>query len=203
MKWLFLPYPLLQSTKYKWFFALSSGVFVYIFLIIYEPFGTRQLTTYKYLFLTGNGASVFLGVATTYFTLPKLFREFHRPEKWTVGKEILLQSCCILIISAFIYLHNNYLARGIVSYQTFFNYLEITILIGIFPSLFHGAHTIKKKYLESTITFMSVTARIVRGDLYSENTRRKCKSIAYCNAIVRVCICTIRRELCGDISSQR
>lgn len=151
MQWLNLPYPLLQSTKYKWLFALLSGIFVYVFLIVYQPFGTERLTTYKYLFLAGFGGSVFLGVAATYFILPKLFREFFRPEKWTIVKEILLQSCCILIISAFIYLHNNYLARDIVSHQTFFNFLEITISIGIFPIvglIFFTERTLSKRNIE-------------------------------------------------------
>ncbi|GAB5551859.1 MAG: hypothetical protein Sapg2KO_14500 [Saprospiraceae bacterium] len=151
MQWLNLPYPLLQSTKYKWLFALLSGIFVYVFLIVYQPFGTERLTTYKYLFLAGFGVSVFLGVATTYFILPKLFQEFFRPEKWTIVKEILLQSCCILIISAFITLHNNYLAREIVSHQTFFNFLEITISIGIFPIvglIFFKERTLSKRNIE-------------------------------------------------------
>jgi len=133
MKWLNLPYPLLQSAKYKWLFALLSGVFVFAFLIVFEPFGAGQLIAYKYIFLAGFGVSVFLGVATTYFMLPILFREFFRPEKWTIGKEILLLSCCILIISAFNSLHNYYWWRDIVLYKTFFNFLKITISIGIFP----------------------------------------------------------------------
>lgn len=133
MKWLNLPYPLLQSTKYKWLYAISSGVFVYLFLIVYQPFGAERLTTYKYLYLAGFGVSVFLGVASTYFILPKLFQKFFHLEKWTVIKEILLQSSCIIIITAFIYLHNNYLGREIVSYQSFFNFLEITISVGVFP----------------------------------------------------------------------
>ncbi len=76
MKWLNSSYPLLQSAKYKWLFALLSGIFVYVFLIVFEPFGSGQLTTYKYLFLAGFGVSVFLGVATSYFIIPKLFSEF-------------------------------------------------------------------------------------------------------------------------------
>jgi len=151
MQWLNLPYPLLQSTKYKWLFALLSGIFVYVFLIVYEPFGAGQLIAYKYLFLAGFGGSVFLGVATTYFILPVLFRGFFRPEKWTIVKEILLQSCCILIISAFIYLHNNYLARDIVLNTTFFNFLKITIKIGIFPILgliFFTERTLSKRNIE-------------------------------------------------------
>ncbi len=151
MQWLNLPYPLLQSTKYKWLLALLSGIFVYVFLIVFEPFGSARLNTYKYLFLAGFGVSVFLGVATTYFILPKLFRQFFRPEKWSIIKEILLQSCCIFIISAFIYLHHNYLARDIVSYQTFFNFLKITISIGIFPIVglvFFTERTLLKRNIE-------------------------------------------------------
>ena len=83
--------------------------------------------------MAGFGVSVFLGVATTYFILPKLFQEFFRPEKWNIAKEILLQSCCILIISAFNSLHNYNWWRDIDFYQTFLNFLIITTSIGIFP----------------------------------------------------------------------
>jgi hypothetical protein len=151
MQWLNLPYPLLQNARYKWLFALLSGVFVYVFLIVFEPFGAGQLIAYKYIFLAGFGVSVFLGTATTYFILPKLFREFFRPEKWTIGKEILLLSCCILIISAFNSLHNYYWWRDIVLYQTFFNFLEITISIGIFPIvglIFFTERTLSKRNIE-------------------------------------------------------
>jgi len=135
MKWIDKPYPLLENSKYKWLFALLSGIFVFLFLIVFEPFGATELTAYEYLFLAGFGVAVFLGTATTYFILPKLLRAFFHPEKWTVGKEILLLSSCILIISAFNYLHNNYMGRGVVSYQTYFSFLKITMKIGIFPIL--------------------------------------------------------------------
>ncbi|MFD2588356.1 LytR/AlgR family response regulator transcription factor [Croceitalea marina] len=152
MKWLTLPYPLLQSTKYKWLFALLSGIFVYVFLIVFEPFGAAQSISYKYIFLAGFGVSVFLGVATTYFILPKLFREFFHSEKWTIVKEILLQFCCILIISAFNSLHNYNWWRNIDLYQNFFIFLKITTSIGIFPIIgliFFKERTLSKRNIET------------------------------------------------------
>ena len=151
MKWLNSPYPLLQKAKYKWLFALLSGLFVFLFLIFFQPFGASQSIAYKYIFLAGFGVSVFLGVATTYFILPKLFREFFRPEKWTIGKEILLQSSSILIISAFNSLHNYNWWRDIDLYQTFINFLIITISIGIFPIIgliFFKERTLSKRNIE-------------------------------------------------------
>lgn len=151
MKWLNAPYPLLEKPKFKWLFALLSGIFVYLFLILFEPFGSGELTTHKYLFLAGFGVSVFLGVATTYFILPRLFRKFFCPEKWTVGKEILFLSCCIVIINTFNYLHYNYVGRGIVLPSTFFNFLKITISIGIFPILgliFFTERTLSKRNIK-------------------------------------------------------
>ncbi len=151
MKWLNSPYPLLQNPRYKWLFALLSGIFVFVFLIVFEPFGAAQSIAYKYIFLAGFGVSVFFGVATTYFILPKLFRDFFYPEKWTIGKEILLQSCCILIISAFNSLHNYNWWPDIVLHQTFFNFLKITISIGIFPIIgliFFKERTLSKRNIE-------------------------------------------------------
>jgi len=151
MKWLNAPYPLLQKAKYKWLFALLTGLFVFVFLIFFQPFGAGQSIPYKYIFLAGFGVSVFLGVAVTYFILPKLFPVFFRPEKWTIGKEILLQSCCILIISAFNSLHNYNWWRDIDFYQTFLNFLIITTSIGIFPIIgliFFKERTLSKRNIE-------------------------------------------------------
>jgi len=151
MQWLNSPYPLIQNARYKWLFALLSGLFVFVFLIVFQPFGAAQSIAYKYFFLAGFGVSVFLGVATTYFILPKLFWKFFRPEKWTIGKEILLQSCCILIISVFNSLHNYNWWRDIDLYQTFFNFLKITISIGIFPIIgliFFKERTLSKRNIE-------------------------------------------------------
>ncbi|WP_046758728.1 LytR/AlgR family response regulator transcription factor [Kordia jejudonensis] len=151
MQWLNLPYPLLKSTKYKWLFALLSGMFVFVFLIVFEPFGAAQSIVYKYVFLAGFGISVFLGVCVTYFMLPKLFPVFFRPEKWTIAKEILLQSCCILIISAFNSLHNYNWWRDIDFYQNFYIFLKITISIGIFPIIgliFFKERTLSKRNIE-------------------------------------------------------
>ncbi|MEM9681540.1 MAG: LytTR family DNA-binding domain-containing protein, partial [Bacteroidota bacterium] len=114
-------------------------------------FGAAQSIAYKHFFLAGFGVAVFFGVATTYFILPKLFREFFRVEKWTIGKEILLQSCCILIISAFNSLHNYNWWRDIDLYQTFLNFLIITTSVGIFPIIgliFFKERTLAKRNIE-------------------------------------------------------
>ncbi|EAQ42442.1 LytTR family DNA-binding domain-containing protein [Polaribacter sp. MED152] len=133
MQWLNSPYPLLQNAKYKWLFALCSGIFVFTFLIVFEPYGSSRLTIDKYLFLAGFGVAVFLGVCVTYFILPKLLPWFFRSERWTIGREILLQSSCILIISAFNALHNFFWWDDLILFNTFLNFLKITISIGIFP----------------------------------------------------------------------
>lgn len=151
MQWLNAPYPLLQKAKYKWLFALLSGLFVFMFLIFFQPFGASQSISYKYFFLVGFGVAVFLGVATTYFILPKLFKKFFRPEKWTIGKEILLQVCCIVIISAFNSLHNYNWWRDIDFFQSFLNFLIITTSIGIFPILgliFFKERSLSKRNIE-------------------------------------------------------
>ena len=151
MRWLSSPYPLLQKARYKWLFALLSGLFVFVFLIFFQPFGAAQSIAYKHFFLAGFGVSVFLGVATTYFILPIIFREFFTAEKWTITKEILLQFCCILIISAFNSLHNYNWWGDIDFYQTFLNFLIITISIGIFPIIgliFFKERTLSKRNIE-------------------------------------------------------
>lgn len=158
MKWLNSPYPLLQKAKNKWLFALFSGLFVFVFLIVFQPFGAGQLEDFKYMFLAGLGISVFLGVCVTYFILPKLFPRFFHPEKWTIGREILFLCCCILIISAFNSLHNYFYWSDIVFYRTFFGFLKITTSIGIFPILglvFFTERALSKRNIERALLLSS------------------------------------------------
>ncbi|MEM9983373.1 MAG: LytTR family DNA-binding domain-containing protein [Bacteroidota bacterium] len=144
----------MQSTKYKWLFALLSGIFVFVFLIVFEPFGSAQSMPYKYVFLAGFGVSVFLGVATTYFILPRLIRKFFHPEKWTIGREILLLSSCILIISIFNSLYHYSWWPDVTFYKTFSIFLRITTSIGIFPIaglIFFTERTLSKRNYERAL----------------------------------------------------
>ena len=55
-QWLEKPYPPIGPIKDKLLLAFSFGLFVYLFLLIYEPFGAEEVTQNKSVFLLAYGS---------------------------------------------------------------------------------------------------------------------------------------------------
>ena len=76
-EWLERPYPLIQRIRDKVLLVLGFGLFTYLFLILYQPFGAEQIQNGREIFLLGFGASVTLGLSIMYLLvpifLPKIF----------------------------------------------------------------------------------------------------------------------------------
>ena len=132
-KWLRKPYPLLETTKDKLLLAFSFGIFVYLFLLVFEPFDADKITNNKSLFLSGFGVCVFTGLVINYFILPYIFPIVFNPEKWQIKKEILYIVFSFTIIAIFNYSYNTIIGKDISQYRSLFNFLGITVAIGMFP----------------------------------------------------------------------
>lgn len=53
------PYPLRKSAASEWAYPIGAGAFVALFLIVFQPFGTRAFQSdNKYLFLAGYGVVI-------------------------------------------------------------------------------------------------------------------------------------------------
>lgn len=93
------PFPIIENKKTLMGVSLFFGIFIFLFLLIFEPFGIHRIIEDKTLVLSGFGAITFSVVFFYTLILPKLFKSFYDPEKWSVGKELLLIILQILTIS--------------------------------------------------------------------------------------------------------
>jgi DNA-binding LytR/AlgR family response regulator len=95
--------------------GLAMGIFTTLFLIVFQPFGTAEVEIeYKKLFLSGYGLIVAVGVS-----LSGLFSSRYLVDRrWTVGKQILFTSICVLsgMTVAYFYVH---LLGGSPSWKTY------------------------------------------------------------------------------------
>jgi hypothetical protein len=133
--WLNKPYPLIQTLKWKLTIIAGSGVFVALFLWLFQPFGATEITENHYLFLAGFGVSVALGLSIAYLVIPKLTPRLFDQEKWQIKKEILFLFAAILIISILNYLYNSIIGAQIAPQHSLLGFIGITLAIGIFPVL--------------------------------------------------------------------
>jgi len=131
--WLNKPYPLIERTKNKILISASFGLFVYIFLLVYQPFGSHQVGHNKSLFFLGFGACVFIGLLLNYLILPHLFPKLFNPEKWQVRKEIIFILCCFTLITLLNFTYNSIFGETISEYRNLLEFSGITVSIGIFP----------------------------------------------------------------------
>lgn len=146
-KWLQKPYPLIERPVHKLLLAFGFGVFVFIFLIVYQPFGASEVLKDKALFLSGFGLSVFLSLVFIYFISPILFKSFFKSEYWTVKREIILVVSCFIIIAIFNYIYNSTVGKDIAVQRSLLSFIGVTVSIGFFPLM--GLVFLTEKYLNT------------------------------------------------------
>ena len=130
------PYPCIYGQKENFFVALSIGLFVAIFLLVFQPFSIAESgDILKTLKTAGFGLVSFVVMLFYYFIPPRIFVSFFKERNYTFGKDLLLSAGLILLIGlangvyAQFVLHVNALVSiWLMIWQTF--------LVGIFPLAF-------------------------------------------------------------------
>ena len=127
------PYPLVLDHRRQVALAVGSGLFVALFLTVFQPFGLQQWTSpHKVPVLLGYGmvttaGTLFLELGVR--QLPSVFAE----ERWTVGKHIAWVTFHLLTIGLGNTLYSSWLGFIQFSPVAFVQFLFITLAVGIFP----------------------------------------------------------------------
>jgi DNA-binding LytR/AlgR family response regulator len=127
------PYFFQTNVRKKWLNAYYFGLFVFLFLFIFRPFGLDSLKADLLFITAGYGFTTFIVmVALNIFLLP-FFPQIFNEQGWTVGKEIAWNLFNILLIGLANGLYSN--LAGITPLKPF-NMILIglyTLAVGIFP----------------------------------------------------------------------
>ncbi|NIF05414.1 LytTR family transcriptional regulator [Chryseobacterium sp. Tr-659] len=120
------PYPKSESFKEILISSLGAGISVYLFLVIFQPFGTENFHhPYKLLFLFPY--SIIFGIA---FLIASLLT--FRFSNWNIGAELLKLIVILLLGSVFSYFYNSlFLSRVELSIENYFYMLLYSFAIGI------------------------------------------------------------------------
>ena len=126
-------YPLDTSASYRWRSILFFGLFVFLFLWVFQPFGLSADIPNKMIILLGYGLVTSFGVWVFNMVLPPLFPNFFLEEKWYVWKELLVTMAAILFIAFLNLLYSALLGFFHFSFINFIIFIGITFSLGIFP----------------------------------------------------------------------
>jgi hypothetical protein len=134
LKILYRPFPRIGGAKNKFWAALAFGIFVFLFLFFFKPFGIGTFTTRQILlYALGFGGVTFAVMFINLLILDKIFSSFFKEETWTVGKEIFITLVHIVFIGLGNYLFANWLSITETSFNRLLYFEFISLSLSIFP----------------------------------------------------------------------
>ena len=134
--WCNKPYFLIDNLNIKLSMVLGVGLFTYLFLFIFQPFGVDQVVKVNHFLILGYGLLVSFSLFISYFVLPKVFSFYFNVRNWTVQKEASFLLVSFLIISTTNYFYHSLFVEDYLPNFSFLRFVSVVFSIGIFPVLF-------------------------------------------------------------------
>lgn len=131
--WINKPYPFISQIRDQLLVSSAFGVFVFLFLLVFQPFGLGDMDTNKsaHVFLFGLITS--LVMLFNYLVWPRIFPRFFNPDEWVVWQEILFGLWNILLIALCNYLYNSWVQATLLDPGMILSFIVVTLSLGIFP----------------------------------------------------------------------
>ncbi|MDQ3111625.1 MAG: DNA-binding protein [Bacteroidota bacterium] len=162
MNFLRKPYPHSQSLKRLMVSSVCIGIFIGLFLIIFQPFDSDTIpdTSFRIAFLGGYGlitivASIFFGLILRF-----LFPTWSDEKNWTTGKEILGVTSIILFVSILNMIYTNVVFNRTFTPMQIPSWALITMLVSIIPVSFSVILRQGKMNAESEVLAKSMNVEI-------------------------------------------
>ena len=156
------PLPAIESPKIRFLGALFFGVFIFLFLWVFQPFGISKYEDIAMQIGLGYGLVTFFIVLVNLFLLPLVFKSFFNPEKWTIKHDLLISVWNLFTIAAGNYFYDTYYWYEHLNSYSFGYYLLITTAVGIFPMAF-GSFLFERRMKKEHDEIANKTNEIIRN----------------------------------------
>jgi len=127
------PYPLISELRGQLITSLSFGLFIFLFLLFFQPFGLRDMDASKSLYVLGFGFITFLAMILNFRLGHLIFPNFFNDDTWTIKREITYGLWNILVITLLNYIYNAFVTGKAIHPSSIFIFGIITLSVGIFP----------------------------------------------------------------------
>jgi hypothetical protein len=147
------PYIFEADKSKRWRLSLLFSLFVFLFLLVFKPFGLSNIPHSLLLICLGYGCTCFLIMALLNVAIIQMFPKLFVEEKWTLGNEIGWAIVNIAIIGFANFLFSavigivNFALTDILLFECY------TMAIGVFPtviSILLNEARLKKKFKRET-----------------------------------------------------
>jgi hypothetical protein len=173
LNWLNNPLPVEYTYKQKFLNSFIFGLFIFIFLLIFQPFGIDDVECCKIEAIAGYGLITFLVVLVNNVLMPLLFKNYFTNKNWNVGKSLLFSFWIILNIATLNWIYNEFLGHTVIAHHDFISFVSITIAVGFFPmfvfTVLEEKMRHKKELSYKTIKVSEQTKSIKKIKIVGEN----------------------------------
>jgi len=156
------PLPAIESPRIRFLGAIFFGIFIFLFLWIFQPFSISKYEDEVLQVSFGYGFITFLVVLINLFILPIVFKKFFNPEKWTIKHDLLISIWNLFTIAVSNYFYNTYYWHEHSNSYSFGYYIVITIAVGIFPISF-GSFLFERRMKKEHIEIADKTNKIIKS----------------------------------------
>jgi len=130
------PYPTPYGRKGNFYEALCIGLFVALFLMIFQPFGISESKESNLFLKTGGfGVVSFVVLLFFFYIFPRFFKTFFLEKNYTLGKELIANVGMLFFVTIGNGLYAQYILQQDV-FGSIFVLIWQTLLVGIFPLTF-------------------------------------------------------------------
>jgi len=131
--WLKKPFPFVADFQTKFLISLAFGVFIYLFLLVFQPFGIDSIIVNKAIYLLGFGFVTFFVLLFTLVFLPLVLPKIFDLEKWNIGKEISFIVLNVMFITLFNYVYDSIFSEVHTQDHSLYFFIPVTIAVGVIP----------------------------------------------------------------------
>ncbi len=172
------PFPFEMSIRQIALSLIGVGLFVSLFLVIFQPFGSGEyIREGRIWILWGYGFVTSLVLLFDILLLPRIFPRIFNETKWNVFRGICFQFWHIISIGTANILYSNYIGGKQISVSVALGFFLETLSVGFFPitiSVVSIYSYLLKKYVEST---KKINERIVSFENQREEAAERSQKI--------------------------
>jgi len=148
LNYLRTPYPALASDSARWRLCILFSLFVFAFLLVFQPFGIGESETLLKLSV-GYGLTCFAIMAVLNLAVKRLLPGFFNEEKWTTGKELLWSFINVAAIGLGNAAYTSFIFNSAFTLNIIFVFEFYTLAVAVLPvsiSILVKRLTLEKRY---------------------------------------------------------
>jgi len=130
------PFPFIEKKNHRILASFLFSGFIYVFLLVFQPFGISNIQYYKPIFVLGFFGITFIVLLFSYLVAPVILKNQFDFDKWTIKKNVVFIIIQFIIISVLNWVYNSTVGKGITEQFNLLSFVFNTVSVGIIPTVF-------------------------------------------------------------------